>query len=221
MDRAGIFSETLRGNLEVLDGERQAPQPSMEISPSVRNGNALGLLNDLENLLAKPEERLAWCSRRGRLLAYPAQLQTGGLEGLHGAIQRGRDRDDVVKDNHSVGVGGCGDPCRRLRAGRRQTVEVHAGDRAQGPARYPAPGTAADETEANGADKAAVIQDGKAKRGPPFGLIGQDKLVDRRLGLVNRRLAAMRALGVGPRHRMQNASNARYPPLRSRGDPTP
>ena len=55
------------------------------------------LLDDLEDRRAEAEERLARRARRRRLLADPAQVEAGRLEGGDGAVEVGGDRDDVVE----------------------------------------------------------------------------------------------------------------------------
>jgi hypothetical protein len=88
VDRAGDRSEAPHRGVEVLDNEGKAPQASGPIPVGVLGGSTLGLLNDLQNLIAKPEEPLARRSRRGWLLADPAEFQTSGLEGADRAIER-------------------------------------------------------------------------------------------------------------------------------------
>src|SRR6202040_3285256 len=91
----------------------------------------LRFLHDLEDLRTQPEERLARSTRGGWLLADAAQIEAGLEHQANAAIERRAHRDDVIDRDDPVGMWGCDCGLGRLRAARRQAVELGRGDRAQ------------------------------------------------------------------------------------------
>jgi len=178
-DRAYVRPEDLHGTVEVLDSQGQTPRARGASRSTPTLNDTVGLLDDLEDLGPEPKERLTWCSGRGRLLADRAQIQPGRLECPHAAIERGRERNDVIDRQHPVRMGGRGRRHRGLRADRRQPIELDTRDPAQRPAEDSPPGPTAGETHANLAELTAPSSNREAQRRPALRLIGKHQLVDR------------------------------------------
>ncbi len=100
-----MLAKLSTGLLEIVAEQRQPPEARRPVcTVRARRERLLRLLHNLQNHLAKAKERLAWCARRGGLLADATQIQPCRLERLHAAVQVRRHRHDVVDANDSIEV---------------------------------------------------------------------------------------------------------------------
>ena len=144
----------------------------------------VGFLDQLEDLGAEAEERLARRARGSGLLANPAQVQARALKRVDAAIQGRRGRDDVVDRDDTVRVGGRRSAWRVLGDGRRQPVELRGGEITQRPAEDASPaGSRREET----ADAPPPISQHPSETVKPSSaqraaIVAHQQFVDRRRG---------------------------------------
>ena len=132
-----MAAQLAHGALEITDQQGQTPEARRTIRSTRALDHLLGLCDQLEDLLAQPEERLARRPRRRRLLAHAAQVKARRPQSPDAAIEVRRDRHDVVDRHHTVRMLGRNRRDRPLGHGRRQPVELRARRTPQRPAEDP------------------------------------------------------------------------------------
>ena len=136
-------AEQLNGPVEILNAHRQAPEAGGMVRAARTLDRVLGLLNQLKDLGAETKERLTRRAGGSGLVANPAQVKARALKRGDAALQRRRGRNDVIDRDDAVGVGGRERSWQMLGYGRREPVELCAGEIAQRPAEDASPAAVA------------------------------------------------------------------------------
>lgn len=157
--------------IEVGRHEGKPPEAS-------RRGGVTGLarpgrgLDDLEDHLTHPEERLARRATAGRALTAAAQLEPRALERPNGAVEVRREGHDVIDGLDAVAVAGSdarrGSPDTRT----REAVEVALERRRQVPPEDSAAGPSTLKPYSDGSEANVAVGHGEPRSGPRRGLGG-------------------------------------------------